>query len=50
MRIKRNDRQEILQMTEPGIIGKIGFNNNGVGACLNFLDVKSDLDSVTVIN
>ena len=28
----------ILMMTEPGIIGKIGLNNNGIGVCLNFLN------------
>jgi isopenicillin-N N-acyltransferase like protein len=27
----------ILQMTEPGIIGKIGFNSYGIGVCLNIL-------------
>ena len=28
----------IIQLTEPGIIGKIGFNNFGVGVCLNILN------------
>lgn len=28
----------ILQMTEPGVLGKIGFNRYGVGVTLNFVD------------
>ncbi len=38
LKLKLEDKPEILMMTEPGIIGKIGFNSDGVGACLNFLD------------
>ncbi|PWI46652.1 hypothetical protein CEE45_15770 [Candidatus Heimdallarchaeota archaeon B3_Heim] len=38
MRMEIEDRPDILMMTEPGIIGKIGFNSDGVGVCLNFLD------------
>ncbi|CAF3454494.1 unnamed protein product [Rotaria socialis] len=29
---------EILQMTEPGVLGKIGFNSYGIGVTLNFVD------------
>ncbi|CAF3881212.1 unnamed protein product [Rotaria sp. Silwood2] len=29
---------EILQMTEPGVLGKIGFNSYGIGITLNFVD------------
>jgi isopenicillin-N N-acyltransferase like protein len=36
MRIKYDD-YSILQMTEPGIIWKIGFNSYGLGVCLNIL-------------
>ncbi len=40
MKIKKQDdnKPDILMMTEPGIIGKIGFNSNGLGVCLNFLN------------
>ncbi|MFW9903793.1 MAG: C45 family autoproteolytic acyltransferase/hydrolase [Candidatus Thorarchaeota archaeon] len=38
LRIKSEDKPEILMMTEPGIIGKIGLNSQGIGVCLNFLD------------
>ena len=38
LRIYQNNKPKILMMTEPGIIGKIGFNSAGIGACLNFLD------------
>lgn len=37
MQITRPDGHQILQMTEPGIIGKIGFNSKGLGVCLNIL-------------
>jgi isopenicillin-N N-acyltransferase-like protein len=38
MKLKKENKPEILMMTEPGIIGKIGFNSDGLGVCLNFLD------------
>ncbi|MFX1506820.1 MAG: C45 family autoproteolytic acyltransferase/hydrolase [Promethearchaeota archaeon] len=38
LRIKSKDKPEILMMSEPGIIGKIGLNSKGIGVCLNFLD------------
>lgn len=37
MEIEREDGHRILQLTEPGIIGKIGFNSKGIGVCLNIL-------------
>jgi isopenicillin-N N-acyltransferase-like protein len=37
IRLKQENKPDIIQMTEPGIIGKIGFNSNGLGVCLNFL-------------
>ncbi|OLS27091.1 MAG: hypothetical protein HeimC3_05580 [Candidatus Heimdallarchaeota archaeon LC_3] len=38
LRIENTSRNNIiLMMTEPGIIGKIGLNNAGVGVCLNFM-------------
>ncbi len=38
LKIKRENKPEILMMSEPGIIGKIGMNASGLGVCLNFLD------------
>ena len=37
LRMQQDSKPDILQMTEPGIIGKIGFNSKGLGVCLNFL-------------
>ncbi len=48
LKIKRNDSHEIIQMTEPGMIGKIGFNNKGLGTCLNFLRINKKLTGVPV--
>ena len=39
LQIKQEGKPAILQMTEPGIIGKIGFNSSGLGICLNFLHI-----------
>ena len=35
MRITQNNRPTIQMITEAGVIGKIGFNANGLGVCLN---------------
>ena len=43
LEIEREDGHRILMMTEPGIIGKIGLNNAGVGLCLNILIGKEAL-------
>lgn len=43
--IEREDRPSITMLTEAGIIGKIGFNSRGLGACLNALvtdEVRDD--------
>jgi len=37
MQIEISNGTKILMMTEPGIIGKIGFNSHKIGVCLNFL-------------
>jgi isopenicillin-N N-acyltransferase-like protein len=29
---------EILQMNEPGVLGKVGFNSYGIGVTINFVD------------
>ncbi|MHA2183730.1 MAG: C45 family autoproteolytic acyltransferase/hydrolase, partial [Promethearchaeota archaeon] len=34
MRLTKPDGHKILQVTEPGMLGKIGFNNSGIGVCL----------------
>lgn len=33
------NKPNILMMTEPGIIGKIGFNSHGIGVVINFLHI-----------
>lgn len=42
--IEQQDRPKITMITEGGLIGKIGFNDAGVGVCFNALhsDKKSD--------
>ena len=39
--IENQGGQRILTMTEPGMIGKIGMNNRGVGVCLNFMSIEN---------
>jgi len=39
-KITQRDKPSIYQVTEAGIIGKIGFNSCGVGTCLNAIRVK----------
>jgi isopenicillin-N N-acyltransferase like protein len=48
MRIIRPDGHEIRMLTEPGIIGKIGMNNAGLGVCLNILTLGEHLDGVPI--
>ena len=48
MRISRPDGHVIRMLGEPGIIGKIGMNNAGLGVCLNILTLNSGLDGVPV--
>ena len=36
-KLKQPDKPDILQIAEPGILGKIGFNSAGLGVTLNFL-------------
>ena len=43
----KNDNQ-ILMMTEPGIIGKIGFNSNGIGVTLNLLKSNKEQYGVPI--
>lgn len=46
--IEREDGHRILQLTEPGILGKIGFNSAGIGACLNILSGAASPPAVPV--
>ena len=48
LRIKLQNGLKILTMTEPGIIGKIGLNNYGLGVCLNYLNIDKDSFGVPV--
>jgi len=48
MQITRPDGHQILQMTEPGIIGKIGCNSKGIGVCLNILTGGANAPQVPV--
>ena len=48
MQITRPDGHKILQITEPGIIGKIGFNSAQIGVTLNFLHINQKLDGVPI--
>jgi isopenicillin-N N-acyltransferase like protein len=38
-KITQEGKPTIIQVTEAGIIGKIGFNSNGVGTCLNAIRI-----------
>ena len=37
--VRQASKPEILMMTEPGLIGKIGMNDRGLGLCFNFLSI-----------
>ena len=39
--IEKEDGHRILTMTEPGMIGKIGMNQCGIGVCLNFMTIDN---------
>jgi isopenicillin-N N-acyltransferase-like protein len=46
LEIEPEGRPNVVTLTEAGMVGKIGLNSRGIGACLNFL--KSPLASVGV--
>ena len=48
MRIDREDGHQIMQIAEPGIIGKIGLNSKGIGVCLNILSGRPSPVAVPV--
>ena len=37
LQIRVSENMTIQMLTEPGIIGKIGMNSQGIAACLNIL-------------
>ena len=48
MQINIAEDHKIQMLTEPGIIGKIGMNSQGIGACLNILLIDKPLDGVPI--
>ena len=48
MKIVQPDGHVIMMITEPGIIGKIGMNNAGLGVCLNILTLGKRLNGLPV--
>lgn len=45
LRVRRPGRPEVTTLTEAGIVGKIGFNAEGLGVCLNAIftpEVRAD--------
>ena len=48
MKIVQADGHVILMITEPGIVGKIGMNNSGLGVCLNILTLGKILNGLPV--
>jgi isopenicillin-N N-acyltransferase-like protein len=48
MEITHSDGHKIMQLTEPGIIGKIGLNSKGIGVCLNILNGGANPATVPV--
>jgi len=48
MQIKVSADHTIKMLTEPGIIGKIGLNSQGIGTCLNILLINKPLNGVPI--
>lgn len=48
MKITREDGHTILQITEPGILAKIGINSEGLGVTLNYLHMDHKLGGLPV--
>lgn len=48
MKIERETRPDIVMLTEPGIIGKIGMNSRGLGVCLNIVKSTNNLRGVPI--
>lgn len=48
LKITKENGDKIMTITEPGVIGKIGFNSHGVGVALNILKCKARTGKVPV--
>ena len=48
LQIRVSENMTIQMLTEPGIIGKIGMNSQGIAACLNILLLNKPLDGVPI--
>lgn len=48
LRVEDRAGHRFATVTEPGIVAKIGFNDRGVGVCLNFLYGPGPLDGVPI--
>ncbi|MFH1632947.1 MAG: C45 family peptidase [Chloroflexota bacterium] len=48
MQIRMSEDLTIQMLTEPGIIGKIGMNSQGISTCLNILLINKPLDGVPI--
>lgn len=48
VRITNPDGHIIQMLTEPGILGKIGMNNSGLGVCLNILTIDKPLNGLPI--
>lgn len=46
--IQANDGPDIRMISEPGIIGKIGMNSEGLGVCLNILSCNKPANGVPI--
>ena len=42
LRLEPKDKPSLITFTEAGMVGKIGFNEERLGVCLNFLSHKTD--------
>ncbi len=42
LRLRPKKGRRIVTFTEAGMVGKIGFNDKGLGVCLNFLSHRTD--------
>eukprot|EP01129_Flabellula_baltica_P017411 TRINITY_DN963_c1_g1_i2.p1 TRINITY_DN963_c1_g1~~TRINITY_DN963_c1_g1_i2.p1 ORF type:complete len:302 (+),score=54.71 TRINITY_DN963_c1_g1_i2:209-1114(+) len=48
VRIQKDDGHVILQLIEPGMLGKIGLNSAGLGVTLNFLDAGKIMNGLPI--
>lgn len=48
LKVTLQDGHQLLTVTEPGILGKIGLSSAGVGVCLNFLAAPRLEDGVPI--